>query len=1103
MKKSGIARYLGNLRLSFFGYVIVIAVGLWAWFTLPREEMPAIKLPVTLVSVVLPGANPQDVEQLITVPLEDKLRGIKGIDYIRSSSMENASVSIIMFKEDFNTETMVQKVREKVDATNLPSDALEPTIMQMDFDEVPVWTFALTGSDRVGLTHVAEKLEEELERQATIDRVEITGVQDREIVVHMDQADIAKYGVNPAALATNIAAATANVPAGSVNLGNYSYSVSIDKEVADIDQLRRMAIILNGVEYQLGDIAHIYEQEKPGNTNSYQLSSDGQVSQVVTLNVYKTAGSDIDANAELAHQVVDRVLLDYPQYNITSLSDTGEEIKDTFNDLYKNIIETIALVFLIMFIFLGAREATIAAVSIPVVMLVTFGGMMAAGLSLNFVSLFGLLIALGMLVDNAIVVVTALSRSYFERRDQGVTALQAGVDVWNEFFVALISTNLTTIWAFLPLLLVTGIMGQMVFPVGIVVTVAMLASALVAFLLTLPLGIYVLEPRVPVRLQKFIAVAIVLVVTIALIVALPKNWLLIPIILVSWLLLFALLAWRLKSRHQRQQQSTANSRGKILTVIQDGLISTAKIENAYQNVIGAILAKRSRMWISIIVIFVITIASFSLPLIGLVHSEFFPKEEADYFDMILTLPVGTNIDQTDRVARELLPQLAENVPDLNYITAQVGRGSGSSIASAGSNDNKVVFTFNLIPEKQRHSSSIATAAQVRERWQDNPYGQIEVNEMSSVSSGGGDIQLYLIGEDMDVLSEKAGAMVDWLKAQPGVVDVKSDIDNTSKRLVFRPDDQLITSYGLSNSSLGLWLRSSLSGWNLGSLRKNKKDVDITLRQHDSTPKMETLSNIQVPISEVGYVPLESLGQITIEPNLAQISRRDYNRAVEVSASVENGYSSTEINAQFEQFIQNELNLPAGYKTTLGGVQDMNNNAIRDLALAMVIAFMLILITLVIQLRSFRKAFIVMSVIPVAISGVFINFAILGWSLSLPAVIGVLALFGIVVNNSILIIERINQNLDAGQDFMPAVIEGSVSRLQPILLTSLTTIIGMLPITLSSPLWQGLGGAIVCGLTFSGVLLLFYVPSLFVIMFEPKFRRSSDDQWRALLDKLSS
>jgi len=291
---------------------------------------------------------------------------------------------------------------------------------------------------------------------------------------------------------------------------------------------------------------------------------------------------------------------------------------------------------------------------------------------------------------------------------------------------------------------------------------------------------------------------------------------------------------------------------------------------------------------------------------------------------------------------------------------------------------------------------------------------------------------------------------------------------------------------------------------LGTLKATGEDEkDITLRQYRSEPDISALNQINIPVNSLGYLPLTNFGQFVSRSSNATITHQDYRRLVTVSATVTDGYSATTINKDLQTFVQNQLDLPAGYETVTGGMMEANNESIKTIELAMLIASILILMTLVIQLHSFRKAFIVMSVIPVAISGVFIIFALTGISLTMPALIGVLALFGIVVNNSILIVERINQNLAAGQQFLPALIDGSTSRLQPILLTSLTTIIGLIPITLSDPMWQGLGGSIIAGLTFSGVLLLFYIPALYQLMFSPDKLAAKEKSWQNFWKKLDS
>lgn len=1107
--QSWIGKYLSNVRLVFFVYLVVLIAGLIALFNLPREMMPSIDLPMVIVSTTLVGANASDVEDLLTTPIEDQLHNVKGIDTINSSSMDNTSLIVVQFEEKFTADYAVDAIQKSLDNLTLPTDAQKPYIAKVDFDETPIWTFALTGEDRVGLNLLAQEIQEKLEQQTEIDRVEINGLAEREIVVFIDSAKMAELGLQPAVLTQLVSAASSSLPAGSVTADNLSYSVSLDKSLTDLDALRKLPLFINNHLYHLADIAEIYEQEVPGTSSSYQTGVNNDIAEVVTLNVYKVAGAPIDVNAKLARQIAEDILADHPQFYLRNIMDYGEEIGQTFQDLALNIVETFILVFLVMLVFLGVREAFISSVSIPVVMLLTIALMSAFDLSLNFISLFALLLVLGMLVDNAIVVTTALSRA---AKKPGITPLAAGVAVWREYFVALISTNLTTVWAFLPLVIMTGIMGQFIRPISIVVTIAILGSAVVAFFMTLPLGVFILNWHLPTRLKKLLLVLLVLTLVALPVIFLPKNWLLfiiIPLVVFILYLSARMLMATLKSRksaainHSAKVNPFTQQWRNLTTKLQAGFVSTAKIERGYQNIITKILSNARSTRLLMVSIIVVTIFSFTLLATGLVKSEFFPKEKAETLEIEFSLPVGSNQDYAQEVALTLLPQL-QSLPDINYVTAQTGRGSNSTLMSGGSSSNKILFTLNLVEEKAQTLGSIKLAEKIRQDLANNQFGTAQVVESSDFSAMGADLQLSVAGDDLAILATQANLIQDWLASQPGVTDINSTLADTSKKIVFEPNQEVLLENGLSAPSLGVWLRSTLSGWSLGTLKETGEDEkDITLRQYRSEPDISALNQINIPVNSLGYLPLTNFGQFVSRSSNATITHQDYRRLVTVSATVTDGYSATTINKDLQTFVQNQLDLPAGYETVTGGMMEANNESIKTIELAMLIASILILMTLVIQLHSFRKAFIVMSVIPVAISGVFIIFALTGISLTMPALIGVLALFGIVVNNSILIVERINQNLAAGQQFLPALIDGSTSRLQPILLTSLTTIIGLIPITLSDPMWQGLGGSIIAGLTFSGVLLLFYIPALYQLMFSPDKLAAKEKSWHNFWKKLDS
>lgn len=1087
MKNSWAKKYLSNLRLIIFAYLSVIFLGVYAWFNLPRELMPSINLPIIIVSTVLPQSSPNDAEELVTIPLEDKIRSIKGIDKVQASSIDGASLLMVQFEKNINADYALREVEQKVNATVLPTQALKPTITKVDFSEFPVWSFTLEGQDRLGLERVADLLKEELEKLSTIDRVETAGFGDREIVVLFNQERIAQAGLSPFLLSPIINNLTTNQPLGKVETTDFIYTLGIDKQISDLDSLRSTLINVNGKTYQLGELATILEQDKLDKSSAYQMDKSGQLSEVVSFNVYKTPGSPIDKNAKISKETAQQLLADYPQFTLRSLTDFGQEIKDTFDELERNILTTAILVFLVMLLFLGIKEAIIATTSIPMVMLFTFIGIIYFYLSLNFISLFSLLLALGMLVDNAIVVTTALSREYAKNHQP----LEAGIKVWREFFLALISTNLTTVWAFLPLLLMSGVMGIFLKTLSIVVTLAILGSAVIAFLLTLPLGIFLLNPQIPTRIQKLCFFSAILAFTFAILAFLPKNFFTIFIIPLCWFLLYLLIM--LRSNLMAKLKPLRKLASSFSDKLQHGLIKTELLENAYRRLLQKLLANQRWCKRLLIAIVCTTICAFALPIFGQIQSEFFPPEDEDYLEMQLILPMGTNQTNVKIAAQKLLTELV-TLPHVDYVTAQTNRGGSANLVSPSSNENKILFTINF--DKKHPFTSFALAQQLREQYRHYPDGQILVLEDSSGPTGEADLQLSLAGDDLQILSQKAQAIVAWLNNQPGVSDVSSTSDDISPRLIFEADQEKLLAYGLGQQQVYTYLHTLVNGFTLGKITKENQEMEINYRLQTNNPQLDQLMNTTIPTPIGQEIALSSLGKLQLKPSLAQIGRSDYKRVVTIKASVDQGYQANKINQQLNKFIDDELNLEKGYYPISQGANQTNQEAVEEIYFSMSLAAFLILFTLVMQMRSFRKAFIIMTVIPVAISGVFLVFALFGLKLSLPAFIGILALFGIVVNNSILIIERINQNLSAGEAFITSIIDGSTQRLQPILLTSLTTIIGLIPITLSNPMWQGLGGSIIAGLIFSGTLLLLYVPALFFLMFSPERLAAKEKRWRS-------
>ena len=1110
LKKSWIAGYLGNVRIVMLLLFTVIGLGLYSFLTLPRELNPEINIPIVIVNTVLPGAGPEDVEQLVTIPLEDRIKSVKGISTYTSTSQENVSTITIEFTSAIDPKQAETDVASEVDKVNdLPEDATDPVVQAIDFQDTPVWTFSvIANGDKAGLARFAENLRDRIEEEPVIDRVEVSGLDSREIQIIVSPEVVRELGVNPLSLSQTISAALSSYPAGVVQTGDSSFAVSLDQNINTVSELRSTRVSIGGVSYSLEEIATINETSSPGQADALRAAPDEEPEQVVTFYVYKTTGTKIDEAVTLAKEIVDSETKKYPQIQYNTIIDYSEEITDQFESLANNFGQTILLVFIVMLIFLGLREAFLASLSIPLSILITFSVMQFTGITLNFLSMFSLLLALGLLVDNAIVIISAINSYY---RSGKFTPLETGLLVWKDFFMALIGTNITTVWAFLPLLLATGIIGEFIKPIPIVVSTTIIASALVGFFLTLPIALLILKPDIPKRVRVLGSIVVFALLAFALLGALPRELylpamennqqlaagfsvingflgVLVPLLafLAAYVLLKAgsgMIRKAGQSVKERFRQDPQREE-RLRQVVDTGFISLTRIGEAYRRRLEKVLVNRRARRIAVTLVVLFSLISYMLPALGLVKNEFFPGEDSDILYVQIELPSGTNASTSEAEALRIANELRKT-PEVEYITAEVGRSAAgaSGQGGGGSGSNLVLFTMNLTPTDERDITSGQLAEDLRKQYENYTTGTISVVELSGGPPAGSDIQISYLGQDLQQLDNFAQRTKEYLETVPGVTNIDQSIKSGTSKLVFVPDRTLLAEYGVTEQTIGFWLRTLASGFEMDTLKIGDTDYDIVFRLNSTIENPEDLSAITIPTQTNGLVPLLALGQVELRSNPTVINREEGRRTISVTAGVQEGFNIPEIGQQLEQWAENELNLPPGYSWKTGGVNEENNRSVQSIIQAMGLSAVLILITLVLQLGSFRKAVIVMLVIPLAVSGVFVVFGITGIPLSFPALIGMLALFGIVVNNSIIIVEKINQNIEVGFPLDQAIADASAQRLEPIVLTSLTTIIGLIPITLSDPLWQGLGGAIIAGLTFSGAMMLFFIPTVYYMWFQ--------------------
>lgn len=1089
LRETWFGKYLVNVRVVFLVIIGIMVVGAINYLTIPRRLNPEIQIAIVTVTTIFPGASPEDVEALITVPLEDKLKSLEGLDEISSTSRDSVSAIVLQFTASQDPDEARSRAQEAVsELTDLPEDAQTPRVTLLDFENRPVLTFVLSSADIPGLMTISERLSERLERIASIARVDRSGFEEQLIEVRLDPSALAQYGVTPGGLSGQIRAGAASFPAGSVRTERSQFGLSISKQLTTIDAIRDIPIdVSRGAPVPLGTIAQIREVSGTDVKKTWFTREDTSL-RGVQFFVYKTASSNIDKAAVDAVHEIETFLAPYENtISYTEITNTGTQIAEQFDELVSEFGNTILLISITLFVFLGLKQAAIASVTVPLTMLASIAISNAFGMSLNFLTLFSFLIALGLLIDDTIVIVTAMTRYYASGK---FSPAEAGQLVWRDFFTPLWSTTATTIWSFLPLLLATGIIGEFIKPIPIVITATMISSTGIALIVTLPLMIIFSKLHIPrrVRILLWALLAVMVILAIQRVSPAPGGTML--IILLAGVMVFIL---RKNAGVYRNKLRDAISSQKhiaryvfnknIWRGLRHGFVNLEGVSAVYQRVLRSLVRSTSARKNIIAFIVVFSVISYALVPLGFVRNEFFPKTDEDLFYVTGELPPGTTLRQTEGVARRAA-ELVSRLGIAKYLTTESGFGL-SGTGNRQEDTASFIITVALPAAEDRAKSSLEIAQEVRDAMQTFTDAKITVTELSGGPPAGADVQVSILGDDLGILEGYAQKIVSYLETVPGVSNAESSLKSGTSQLSFIPDAQSLAAEGISRTTLGTYLRTYTSGFTLDTIRFNE-ERDVVLRLAADIPQPEDLNQLMIP-GQGGQVPLGALGEFVLTPNPVSISREDTLRSITVTAAITGDATTAEVNRELLSFIET-LDLPEGYRTQTGGVNEENQRSVNSIIQAMALSFLLILVTMVLEFKSFRQSILVMLTIPLAVSGVFYLFALTRTPLSFPALIGVLALFGIVVKNAIVIIDKINANIREEMSLEDSIVEGSASRLEPVVLTSLTTIFGLLPITLSDPLWRGLGGAIMSGLLFSGIIMLFFIPVMYAIAYGKK----SDD-----------
>ncbi len=1119
---------LTNFRVVVLAIIAIFVIGIYSFTLLPLESNPEVKIPFGIVSVGLPGASPADVEELIIKKLEDDIVNLEGVKEVTAGASNSFASIGVEFQADQDLKESVRKLRDAVDnaKSDLPEDASDPIVTQVNFSNSPVWIMVMNGPyDNFTLRRYAEVVETELEKLPGTNDVQINGGDIAELRISIDPAKLELYGLTTTQVLNAVQSNNLTFPLGSIELSNFTYTVRMENKFLTASDLRKLPILnSNDQIVRLQDVATVLEMASDRDVIN-RLSVDGNPTQnAVTINVLKKSGESIIELIDSGKLKLEELqAIQLPQdIEFATILDESDFIRSDYYGLQRDGLTTIILVTIVLFLFVGLKEAFVAGITIPMVFAATFALMNIFGITLNFLSLFSLILALGLLVDDAIVVVQA-SKQYL--RTGKFTPEEAVLLVFRDFRALILTTSLTTVFAFGPLLLSTGIIGQFIRSIPLTVSMTLISSTAMAIFINHPM-VAVFERIKPNRAIFKIASAILLILFVLILIqalTAPSLLMLILLFIVGAINL-GLLIWYRGSLRKKlieneqlmleeladPEQMKASIHEKYLSEraknsfwnkITQGVVKMDRILPYYESFLRGTLRSGFKTFIVLFITFLLFVGAVYLPAAGILKSEFLPP--ADYELMYINIegPPGLITEETEKIVRQVEEILIKE-PNIQAFQSVVGSSGisfsegGTSGSSAGQS-NYAQILIDLYPQEDRPEpiKSYIYSGQLRAKIKDIEGAKIEVQELSGGPPTGADFEASFRGEDLDELEQTVNYYKDLLAEIPGTVNERASLTLSPGEFSFELKPDKLQLHNITAAQVASTIRTALSKTEVTKVLKDGEDIEVIADfEDDSIPNVNAIKNLRLINNRGQIFTISDVADVTLGSALTNISRVDQKRVINLSAAVEAPALPPEVLTEFQRITEQDPP-PAGIEIVYGGQNETNTESIISILQSMVLAFILIVATLVIQFNSFRKAVLVLATIPLAITGVFYGLTIANFTLSFPALIGVLALFGIVVKNAIILIDKINLNLRVGIPFQDAIVDASKSRLEAIFLTSISTIIGMIPITLNNETWEGVGASLVFGLSTSTLLTLIVIPTLYNISFRNSAER--DEKLREL------
>ncbi|MFZ5351676.1 MAG: efflux RND transporter permease subunit [Bacillota bacterium] len=1002
--------------------LIVLLLGAVSFTRIPIDLIPEMNLPIAIVSTSYQGVGPQEVESIVTKNIENAIATVSNIKSIQSTSSEGSSIVVAEFNHGTDMDFAALQMREKIDMVRkfLPAEVESPMVIKIDPNMLPIVSLGITGAmnDIELRNYVEDKIKPILESLNGVASVSLSGGKTREIKVELDPVRVSGYGVTYNQVIALLQSENLNQPAGVVEYGEKSLLVRSTGEFQSIDDIRNLPITLpTGTVIYLRDIAEVKDGFKEITTYTRM---NGKSS--IGLSIQKQTGSNTVEVVNLVKGKIKELEKQNADISIELVFDQGKYIEDSISNVSESAVMGALLAVLVLFVFLkNIRTTLIIGTAIPISIIATFVLIYFSGITLNLVSLGGLALGIGMLVDNAIVVL----ENIYRYRNEGHSKLEAARLGTQEVGGAIMASTLTTVVVFLPIVFTEGFTAEVFKQLAMTVVFSLLASLIVALTV------------IPAMSSKML---------------------------------------KMVKQHEA-------SRSKILNRLFDAWDTVLdSIDDFYRKVLVWVLKHKKTTAAAVLAVFVLSLLL--LPVIG---TEYFPAMDQGQFTVDINMGHGALIEETNSLVEQIEKYLSD-LPETEKMFVSVGSIGRSMSVRTTESSNRASISVTLVPLEKRNRSTAVIVDEVRKVTDTIPGAEIKVNEVSStfgggMGMGGAPISVKISGQDLEQLQDIAEEVQKIVGDTEGTRQVETSVSQGRPEARIYLNRDKAAAYGIGSAQVAASVRTAVEGRVATRYRVDGNEIDVRVQLPDIYKNnYEALKSIKINSPAGAEVLLVDIADIKIEKGPVSITREGQERYVTVTSDIF-GRDVGSISSDIEAGIK-KLSTPAGYSIKVEGQQEQMRESFEDLGLALVLSVFLVYMIMAAQFESLLHPFVIMFAVPLAYTGSAFGLVITGRTLSVPSFIGVIMLAGIVVNNAIVLIDYVNTLRKRGMSREDAMIKAGPTRLRPILMTTLTTVLGLIPLALGlgegSEMQAPLATVVIGGLLSSTVLTLVVIPVIYSI-----------------------